>query len=426
MKNNSKSILVLNSILIFVMLLYFVFNVLVMYNIIQIDEMMDKIIRIFAGLLCFICLLVSFSLFGKIEKTTKVEENKGITAIIEEELKVLETETPQGEIISEEASEPVVEEVQKEASEPVVEEVQEEVIEPVIEEQGESNAEEEITENVEEVLEVAEPEIQVKPIDFSKIKYEGKLMYAPNEVKERYSLIKNHLLSYTGVTSRISNNKETFRKSGVISQIRLVNDKLYVYLAVIPEPFIAEGYKVSDVSNTKQYEETPTLIKVTNDKTLKQFVDILDVMMTSKNINKKQRFKEINYSDYLHLNGETILNGLGFSSEYLVNTINSKIISKDLPDDLIYYASTINGNALSDEVYKTTIYLDNLSTHFNDGDIITKKELLSKKLIKENDYVVIKGRGTLDKKLIIHADDFDILATKMIYITNGTIVHIKH
>ena len=66
-------------------------------------------------------------------------------------------------------------------------------------------------------------------------------MYAPNEVKERYSLIKNHLLSYTGVTSRISNNKETFRKSGVISQIRLVNDKLYVYLAVIPEPFIAEA-----------------------------------------------------------------------------------------------------------------------------------------------------------------------------------------
>ena len=63
-----------------------------------------------------------------------------------------------------------------------------------------------------------------------------------------------------------------------------------------------------------------------------------------------------------------------------------------MPDDLIYYASTINGNALSDEVYKTTIYLDNLSTHFNDGDIITKKELLSKKLIKENDYVVIKGK----------------------------------
>ena len=67
----------------------------------------------------------------------------------------------------------------------------------------------------------------------------------------------------------------------------LSNDKLYVYLAIIPEPFIAEGYKVVNVSNTKQYEETPTLIKITNDKTLKQFVDILDVMMTSKNINKK-------------------------------------------------------------------------------------------------------------------------------------------
>ena len=34
-------------------------------------------------------------------------------------------------------------------------------------------------------------------------------------------------------------------------------------------------------------------IKISNDKTLKQFVDILDVMMTSKNISKKQRFKEV-------------------------------------------------------------------------------------------------------------------------------------
>ena len=420
MRKESKFLLVINLIFTFIVFTYFILNILNMYNFVKVDDLVMEIVGIISGLFSFICLLVSILLFSKLEAKEQITEDTTIKTIIEEELKTIETES----VVVEEESSTVQDEPQEQISEEVQEEVEELIVDEVLDKVEEPIAEEVVEEQV--IEEVQNVEIDLKPIDFSKIKYEGKLMYSSNDLKERYSVIKNHLLSYSGVSSRISNNKETFRKSGIIAQIRLVNDKLYVYLAVIPEPFIAEGYKVTNVSNTKQYEETPTLIKISNDKTLKQFVDILDVMMTSKNINKKQRYKEVNYKDYLHLNGETILNGLGFSSEYLVSTINSKIISKDLPDDLIYYASSINGNALSDEVYKTTIYLDNLCSHFNDGDIITKKELVSKKLIKENDYVVIKGRGTLDKKFIIHADDFDVLATKMIYITNGTIVHIKH
>ena len=41
------------------------------------------------------------------------------------------------------------------------------------------------------------------------------------------------------------------------------------------------------------------------------------------------------------------------------------------------------------------------------------------KLIKKDDFVDIKGRGTLDKKFIIHADNFDEVAVKMIYLING-------
>ena len=59
-------------------------------------------------------------------------------------------------------------------------------------------------------------------------------------------------------------------------------------------------------------------------------------------------------------------------------------------------------------------------------DIINKDVLLAKKLIKKDDFVVIKGRGTLDKKFIIHADNFDEVAVKMIYLMNGTVVLIKH
>lgn len=409
MKKKGNFILIINLMFTLIVFGYFVLNILIMYNILSLDEFAKKMALVGGALISFICLLLAFLMYSnkkfedKLAKIKSEEPTTVVTPIIEE--KVIE------EIIEE----PVIEQAVEETK--VTEEV-----EPITEES--SNIEEALDEP--EVEDVIEEENNIISIDFSKIKYEGKLMYAPMNVKEQYSIIKNHLLSYTGVTSRISSNKETFRKSGMLAQIRLVNNKLYVYLNVIPEPFISEGYKVKNVGDTKQYEETPTLIKITNDKSIKQFVDILDIMMTSKEINRKQRFKEVNYVDYLYLNGETILNGIGLSSEYLVNTINPKIISKDLPDNLLDYASTVSGEPLSEEVYKTTLYLDSLCTYFNDGDIINKDVLLAKKLIKKDDFVVIKGRGTLDKKFIIHADDFDEVAVKMIYLINGTVVLIKH
>lgn len=409
MKKKGNFILIINVFFTLIVFGYFVINILIMYNILSFDEFIKKIALVSTALISFICLLLGFIMYSnkkfedKLPKIKLETETPDVTPIIEEK------------VIEEIMEEPVVEEV---VEEPTVEKL----VEPVIEES--SNVEEAIDDTKTE--EVFEEEINEISIDFSKIKYEGKLMYAPINVKEQYSIIKNHLLSYTGVTSRISSNKETFRKSGMLAQIRLVNNKLYVYLNVIPEPFISEGYKVKNVGDTKQYEETPTLIKITNDKSIKQFVDILEIMMTSKDIKRKQRFKEVNYVDYLYLNGETILNGNGLSSEYLVNTINPKIISKDLPDNLLDFASSVSGEPLSEEVYKTTIYLDSLCTYFNDGDIINKEVLLAKKLIKKDDFVVIKGRGTLDKKFIIHADSFDDTAVKMIYLTNGTIVLIKH
>ena len=380
----------------------------------------NKIIYIVSLYLLLMGLVFNFIFLGAKKNDVKSEPEQAVSIediILEsdENLVEIKEEIEQVEQPIEPKEEPIV------VSEVVEEQVEETIVE-------EANEKEKVIETVEDVVHVEEPKLETitKEIDLSKIKYEGKLMYAPIEIKEQYSIIKNHLLAYSGVTSRISSNKETFRKSGVLAQIKLTNNKINVYLNVTPEPFIAEGYKVKNVGDSKQYEETPTHIKISNDKSIKEFVDILEVMMTSKEIKRKQRFKEINYVDYLYPNGETILNGIGLSSEYIVNSVNSKVISNDLPDDLLDYSPFIQGGELGEKVYKTTIYVDDLVDHFNDGDIITKSKLVDKKLIKENDVVVIKGRGTLDKKFIIHAEDFDSLACKMIYVTNGTIVLIKH
>lgn len=405
-----KFLSVINFILILAVLVFSIFNLLLILEVIDIQNDLLDIVSIVGNVLIIVSVVISLIL--KPNKTK--DKNDEIKSNVEPNNVIEQVQSP---TISE-----LVEEVKNDI---VKENVIEEVETPILENDDVVLQETDVIEEVEIENEKTQ-ELVVKELDMGNIKFEGKLMYAPYEVKEQYSIIKNHFLRYSGVTSRISNNKETFRKSGILAQIKLVSNKLNVYLNVIPEPFIREGYKVKNVGDTKQYEETPLHIKITNEKSIKEFVDILDVMMTSKGINKKQRFKEVNYVDYLYPNGETILNGLGLSSEYLVNSINSKIIPSDLPDDLLEYSAVIDGEPLTDNMYKTTIYLDNLTNYYQDGDIINKQNLLSKKLIKKDDFVVIKGRGTLDKRFIIIADDFDVLATKMIYITNGTIVRIKH
>lgn len=53
----------------------------------------------------------------------------------------------------------------------------------------------------------------------TKLKYTGKLMFAEEKLKNLYSNVKNELLSY-GLSSRISNTKETFKKKETIAVLK--------------------------------------------------------------------------------------------------------------------------------------------------------------------------------------------------------------
>ncbi|MDE5565879.1 MAG: hypothetical protein K2I77_02725 [Anaeroplasmataceae bacterium] len=240
-----------------------------------------------------------------------------------------------------------------------------------------------------------------------------------------YSEVKNHLLSY-GATSRISSSKETFKKKGTMAVIRVVGKALNVYLAILPEPFLEDDYHVKDVHDVKQYQETPTMIKVKTKRSLKEFKEIVDVMMIHRDIKQKAHYKPVDYQLELVPNGEAILNGLGFSSDYLVPSVSAKIIPSDMPSDLERFLPTKEGEPInSDETY-TPVYLDTLCNYYNDDDVVTKESLIESSIIKSPTLIVIKSRGTLDKRLTIFADLFESDALKMIYITNGKAVKITH
>ena len=72
---------------------------------------------------------------------------------------------------------------------------------------------------------------------------------------------------------------------------------------------------------------------------------------------------------------------------------------------------------------KGIINLDSLSKNFDAGAYVTIERLREKRLIA-NDVKIIKvlAKGSINKPLIVEADDFSLTAVKMIVLTGGRVI----
>ena len=69
---------------------------------------------------------------------------------------------------------------------------------------------------------------------------------------------------------------------------------------------------------------------------------------------------------------------------------------------------------------KAIVTLDTISKNFTAGSIVTLELLKKKKIVNpKTDYVRILARGSIDKPLIIEAQDFTTDAIKMLILTGG-------
>ncbi len=73
---------------------------------------------------------------------------------------------------------------------------------------------------------------------------------------------------------------------------------------------------------------------------------------------------------------------------------------------------------------KDVVNIDLLSKNFKSGEHVTVAKLTAKGLIaKDANYVKVLAKGSLNKPLIVEADDFSLEAVKMIALTGGRVIH---
>ena len=108
-----------------------------------------------------------------------------------------------------------------------------------------------------------------------------------------------------------------------------------------------------------------------------------------------------------------------FNSSDIRTSVRAQDVDNILTDE-VAAALVENGDSFSDKTRTGIINIDILSQCFVDGETVTLDEI--KKRINgysKTTYIKVLARGTLDKRLIVEADDFSLQAVKMIVLLGG-------
>lgn len=115
--------------------------------------------------------------------------------------------------------------------------------------------------------------------------YESRLIQSKDPIQDYYSGIKNALLAYKGVKSRISWANETFHQGrNHIAKIIVKTSSLYLYLALDPEQLAGTKYEsaVTVLSGRKKFETVPVLIKIKGERKYKYALEMIDMVCEGK------------------------------------------------------------------------------------------------------------------------------------------------
>ena len=127
--------------------------------------------------------------------------------------------------------------------------------------------------------------------------YLSRLAQSQGSIQDYYNAIKNLLLSYKGVKSRISWNFESFNVGRTpLAKFNAKTRTLYVYIAFSPEELVDTKYNFTDMSAKKKYAAVPVLLKVKGERKFKHALELFTKLCEEKlQLPKKKTFEEVDY-----------------------------------------------------------------------------------------------------------------------------------
>ena len=166
--------------------------------------------------------------------------------------------------------------------------VQTVVVKPVTKE--EKMVETKVVEQPKSVL-VTEPVVNAQtnelPIQIERKSFEDKLKEADKDILAKYKTIRNEILSYDDIKSRVSFEGETFRSHrNALVFIALRGKGIKVCFRLDPKQFKDSPIPVDDQSSKRKYANFPAVLKVKSDLSLKRALVLVQQTMETAGIQK--------------------------------------------------------------------------------------------------------------------------------------------
>ncbi len=127
--------------------------------------------------------------------------------------------------------------------------------------------------------------------------FTAKLVLGTDDAKRYYSEVKNALLSYKGVKSRISWKWDSFRLGRkTLAKLKFSGKSVALCLALDPKQFEGTKYSVRDLSDKATYADTPTMYRVKNERRLKFARELIDMVMSAEGAPKSDSAEVVDYA----------------------------------------------------------------------------------------------------------------------------------
>lgn len=340
-------------------------------------------------------------------------------------------------LVHEEVVEEKPVEVKPVIEEPVVEVEPVAEVEPAVEEPV---VEEEIVEENEETVDLGEDFIEVidennKKLIINKRLYTNKLCLAESDLKNNYNIIKNAILKYAKVRSRISANYESFRKGRkLLVRFNILGKTLRVYLALDPNEYPVTVYHQRDEGSKRKYELVPMMLRVRSPRSVRNAVKLIDELMEKEGIALAKNYEEVDYAKEFKYDSNALLIKDGFkklvreeideahADELSDDEALRVVVTKEVEEEVVSQQKQVASNKKNN---KAIVNVDQINQIFDYNEYVTIEKLKEKGLVnKKTNYVKVLSRGVINKPMTIEANEFSLKAVKMIVLTGGSVVRL--
>ncbi|MBR3894324.1 MAG: EAL domain-containing protein [Clostridia bacterium] len=141
--------------------------------------------------------------------------------------------------------------------------------------------------------------------------FTARLHRAPQEIADYYTQLKNQLLRYKKVRSRVSWSCDTIshRRAPIVKFV-MRQKSLLVYLALNPAEFEETKYFFTDASEKKKYEQVPLRLKIRGARGFKHAAELIEILAQRLELQELASFEPQDYALPLKSVEELIQEGL--------------------------------------------------------------------------------------------------------------------